>query len=944
MATVNHNIRRYVRLIKEHRRKVSLTPLDHMKYLEILVEMNQSNAPASLFDKVAKLIFANFEQSDQDAAPTKETLLSWIEKKVHPPELIHLSKAHKSVLGDCPSGRSVSITHFDYEYQLALLLSNEEIMKPENLLFPNLDDPFELTPVDGPLEDVNSGFFHHKMVRFLCKWKNDLLFPLVDFCDGTNVSRNSLEPYLRCFGILNRKTRNKPESWFALGFFEPLVNFSPLDPNQKYESTDKLNDYHHVLKFLMKDCVKLEETGFIFDLDLGTNRKFEVVFRPVTQLVLGDCKGADALCGRFGSHRKTKGICRDCDCPSLEASSSIWQCNFLDRATMKNKTAEELKVLSFWKLSHNAFDFVNQHVPDVWGVFGITPPEILHLFYIGLCVYLCQGFIFQRSGAMRKYLDASAISLYTNNKRQSLRGMPHLAAYRNGFVTDVAMTTGKEKFSKVFLLYLFLMKTDIARNLVTQKPKRNEPQPTRQHIKEWIYLLESSLALSSFMKLESIERNDLLQRIKVLEDEVNVVEDSFFQRQIRRYMKLFKRLVKREKGQGLDLVKFHQLLHIFKYILHHGSPANSDGSRPEAVGKFLIKNPGRRTQIRLSLLTLHTAIKMVEQRNIQDFAKLVLRRDDRRFQSKKLYKFFMFPSEIEDDDIEDDDDSLQDEDTDSDEEIILHHTRIDNPNLRKRKHYHLSGSIYELYIHKHGNEMEMKIDWKTKVKYTNLWSKNFLLGLERRLFTDLGHAGGTIRLSKSIIGRTSLKVIKPGEDPVRYTAHPSFRSGLPWFDWVLLDWGPLGCIPARLLMILETTDLAENDFVYNTNGEGNDDRPDNEILNQTSLLKPQKIYLVVRSARQAIEPPSDLNFKFYSRLSSHITLEESFCIVSVSCLVGPAYVIANIPYGDAEADTESIRNFIMVKDFKEWSQYFINKENTEVYGRPLQQNNEEIEE
>jgi len=138
--------------------------------------------------------------------------------------------------------------------------------------------------------------------------------------------------------------------------------------------------------------------------------------------------------------------------------------------------------------------------------------------------------------------------------------------------------------------------------------------------------------------------------------------------------------------------------------------------------------------------------------------------------------------------------------------------------------------------------------------------------------------------------------------------------------------------------------LAENDFVYNTNGEGNDDRPDNEILNQTSLLKPQKIYLVVRSARQAIEPPSDLNFKFYSRLSSHITLEESFCIVSISCLIGPAYVIANIPYGDAEADTESIRNFIMVKDFKEWSQYFINKENTEVYGRPLQQNNEEIEE
>ena len=210
----------------------------------------------------------------------------------------------------------------------------------------------------------------------------------MDFCDGPNVSRNSLEPYLRCLGIFNRKTRNKPESWFALGFFEPLVNFSPLTPNQTYESTDKLNDYHHILKFLMKDCVALEKSGFVFDLDLGKGRVFDVVFWSVTQLVLGDCKCANVLAGRFGGHRGTKGICRDCDCPSLEASSSVWQCNFLDMFTMKSKTVEKLKQISFWKLPHNAFNYVNTHIPDVWGVFGITPPEILHLFYIGLCVSL----------------------------------------------------------------------------------------------------------------------------------------------------------------------------------------------------------------------------------------------------------------------------------------------------------------------------------------------------------------------------------------------------------------------------------------------------------------------------------------------------------------------------------------------------------------------------
>ena len=389
--------------------------------------------------------------------------MGWIQKKVHPPSLVSLSKPITTFINDCPSGRNVHITHFDYEYQLALILSNDEIMSPENLLLPNLDDPFELLDCEGPLEDINSGYFHQKMTRACCTRKGDLLFPFVDFCDGTNVSRNSIEPYLRCPGILKRAIRNKPESWFALGFFEPLVNYSPLLPNQKYTSVDKLNDYHHILAFLFRDVYKLEQTGFFFDLDLGEKGIRQVVFKPCTQLVLGDCKGADALCGRFGCHRGTKGLCRDCNVPSEKASDDRWECTFFDQYTMRSSTAEALNKLSFWKVPNNAFNKINAHLPDVFGIFGLTPPEILHLFYIGLCVYLCAGFISQRSGVMKKYLDSSAISLYINNKRQSLRGMPSLAAYRNGFTTDVAMTTGKEKFSKVFLLYLFMMKADIVK-------------------------------------------------------------------------------------------------------------------------------------------------------------------------------------------------------------------------------------------------------------------------------------------------------------------------------------------------------------------------------------------------------------------------------------------------------------------------------------------------
>jgi len=481
------------------------------------------------------------------------------------------------------------------------------------------------------------------------------------------------------------------------------------------------------------------------------------------------------------------------------------------------------------------------------------------------------------------------------------------------------------------------------RFLITQKPKKNEEKMTRRQVREWIHLLESSLALSSWLKSESVDRKDLEHRISIIEDGISEIRESYFQRQIRRYMKLFKRLVRREKGSGLDLVKFHQLLHIFKYVLHHGSLANCDGSRPEAVGKFLIKNPGRRTQIRLSLLTIQTAAKMVQQRNIHDFAKVCLRRNPRQFHSKKLYKFYMF-SEMSNEDSDDNSvssDSSDDEDqinVDDEQELIMN-GRLDNDRhatvrRRNRISYELSGSVYELYISALDNKM--KVNWLSKIDYRNLWKKRFLTGLERRLFLEVGRAGGTVNIRKSIIGRTSLKVFEPNKKPIRYNAHPNYRSGLPWYDWVMLNWGDDGIIPARLLMILETTNLTgEDDIIY----YGNEPIDRQLLRNQTSLLKPNSIYLVCKSARSQQEPHDENEYKFSSRLSYHVTLEDNFSIVSVGCLVGPAYVIANEPYGH-EGNAENIKNFIVVKDMQEWQKYFINRDDLENFGPvPLNNNN-----
>lgn len=244
---------------------------------------------------------------------------------------------------------------------------------------------------------------------------------------------------------------------------------------------------------------------------------------------------------------------------------------------------------------------------------------------------------------------------------------------------------------------------------------------------------------------------------------------------------------------------------------------------------------------------------------------------------------------------------------------------------QSNKYYDLSGSVDELYIS--ALDEKMKVNWLSKIDYKNIWKDTLLGGVERRLFYEVGRAGGTINVSKSIIGRTCLSVVQSKKKTLRYNAHPNHRSGLPWYDWVMLDWGDDGIIPARLFMILETTNLEDKDIVH----FGNEAIPQEYLNHQTSLLKANSFFLVVQSARKDRENHNENQYKYSLRLSYHITLEDEYAIVNVSCLHGPTYVVANAPFGN-EGSAEDIKDFIVVKDMKEWGKNFINREDTETFG------------
>ena len=455
------------------------------------------------------------------------------------------------------------------------------------------------------------------------------------------------------------------------------------------------------------------------------------------------------------------------------------------------------------------------------------------------------------------------------------------------------------------------------RQLTNGTKKRAGENLTTEDVRNWIYLLEQTLTLSSWMKLTSIDKNDLRERIRLLENDIDesIFEPSLFQREIRRYMRRFKRLVTREKEKNFEITKFHHLLHLYKYVLHHGSPANFDGSRPEAVGKFLIKNPGRKTQIRLSLLTLQTAHQIVIDRNISDFAKMILRVDPQFIKSNRLYHLFKNCNTeqelVYEDIIEQPEDHGEQDEADENFEQDIDPPIKDVADLRVI----CSGSKFS--ITHNGTQLSFK--WLSRTNYTSLWSRDFLNGLTSRLFTNLTSPGGTIIFGKDVVGFCSMTVSIKGGPPVVYHSHPNYRSGLSWHDWVLIDWGESDPVPARLMMILDMTLNEDEDFIY-----FNPDNDDDDI----DKIKSGMVYLVIHSAINSFEVPNEREFKYHSRLSSHIILEEGYCIVPLSSLVGPAYVISNISYL-REDNFDNISEYIHVKDHKDWGHLFINRIDSE---------------
>jgi len=956
----------------------------YLPYASLLKLTTRPGVPDKMYDEIAKHISLHWSLKEDfntggGAPPSRKTLTKWIDSKVHGSEKhIKDSKPFQENL-QLPSGRSVILTKNNLVYQLALMFSDDDLMRPENLIFPDPHNPEKIPDFNTmPLGDVNTGIFYQETSNALNEYisfekryseaigpeeypKIPMSFQL--FIDGTMVARNSVEPISMCPCIFKREIRNLARSWFILGYIEPECNYvgthTPPTTNARGEQIKKLEDYHAIVGDILADFSKLQTTGFLLKVPVpsvhdkqtfvstegGFGSSWDnlseyrtIHFFPVLQLVISDCKGANTLAGRYGGHSKVKCLVRDCDVPSSDGDLPRHSCKMFLHLKMKELIEERLNELSFHKLQKNGFDDIVIGWNARYRHFGLSPPEILHMFWLGLCDYLWEGFYEKIGGDARSKLNLVSIRnvvwltrqtkeekdfFVTEDKGKGFQVMsmyPSVACFRNGIAKSRVMMHGKEKFSRIFLLYCCFLDSDFIELLSNHKKRNSDFTWDRDKVKEWFTLLGWSLSLNMWFASKEHDRKFFCPGIPaggmdtpLTKDELLAIE-PIAQVAMRDYLLLYKKLVNRSAGEGLRLTKFHEMLHLVHYTAIHGSMTNFDGSRPESIGKSLVKDPGARSQHQVALLTFQAATKLRDSRSLDSLATVIKSSSPHLFQRYQMERCFMDTREIR---------------ADAAVKVIYLNENGEKKNKcipQKKKQpnnvdcnsIRLNGTRFTLSI---GSSGTLCFSWQSKTEYKSTWNNIVFKYLEENLRLGSEEHLGTYKSCK-FHGFTELTVVfresTQESKVVKYRAHPTYRGKTNWHSWADVEWifenGSKKYYPARIIMFFTpcSTELAQSLF----------------NLGNFSGLSESNAYALIQSVDSSKGKQTYQWPRLNGGIHVHHTMEPSFLIVPVEAMVTSVTMIPNNFYAvDNEAGARLSMN---VKECTEilpssfWAEHFYN--------------------
>ena len=412
------------------------------------------------------------------------------------------------------------------------MLTDPRIRDEDYLFWDN--DPF--APPPGNLDyvkDVNTGLSYTETYRSLIKNpEKQILLPVIFYIDGANTGQFVDLPITAVkisLGIFSRKARNKFHFWETLGYIPAytgntskgkrnLRNANHLESRimgQNIDSDDgvvannklpKAQDLHTILDKIFEEYIKIQNTGFIWDLFYNGKLYKDVEFVLFTPFMKLDSDEAEKLCGKYTSRGlNTAGLCRYCECPSDETDNPL--ANYpmktpakIQRLVDRNRR-EDLKNMA-QQYIQNACYKLRFGTHNNQGVHGACPMEMLHQLLLGMFKYIEQVFMTQigSTSDLAAEIDGRCQVLGAILSRQSDRNFPK-TTFPNGIMKGKLMA--QEHPGVILVLACALKSTEIRDKL---KRKRKALFAGTGLMEDWQTLFETLLQWERWLNSEEMPK------------------------------------------------------------------------------------------------------------------------------------------------------------------------------------------------------------------------------------------------------------------------------------------------------------------------------------------------------------------------------------------------------------------------------------------------------
>ena len=716
---------------------------------------------------------------------------------------MHHKKPVEKVVRLPVSKEVVRIPVFDAEDCVVNLLTNPKL-EDDDFDFFN-EDPLAPPPPDlDYIGNVNTGSAFRETYKRMITGPNQQLIGIIFYIDGATTGHFVDLPITAVkfsLSIFTREARLKEHTWAILGYL-PQVKIAEgrgkkifqeskhleaeevdlldgegeeidVDGDQSDDSdTDftmvKAQDFHFMLSIILDSFVKvINDRGMLWEFVYKNHLYPKVHLKFAIMMVRCDTDEADVLCGKYKTRTgNVKQLCRQCHCPTKDSDNH--------RANYRPKTQKEIqKLVSKDKIDQ--LQEISQHyIKNAWykcrfnlandrGIHGACPSEMLHAMQLGIFKYVRDIFFayIGKDAQVAHEINALARIYGKLLSHQSERSLPN-TNFSKGIKEGRLMA---KDYRGILLIMAAVLMSTSGRDLLSTK--RKFKMDTRKD--DWLLLVELLLEWESFLCSRKMKKSHVARLDK----------------KHRYIMYIMKKVAKRSEGMGLNIMKFHAIVHMMEDILTNGVPLEFDTAANESH---------------------HKASK---------YAALLTQRNEAKFLMQVAVRLWEFDvlnyalNEISTG-IRPSDYFLVD-DSDSSLSVMSIEASDSSPNSSQSDESSSSSDQSETIIKTDDAMIQVGYDSEDDEITFNMVSR----GQHRdktSINTELLHF--LFRLQEEVFDylRDNFLPIytRHQRGDVIFHAHPNYRGQGPWKDWAIIDWGPgYGQLPCHIHAFVKLQGLPE---------------------------------------------------------------------------------------------------------------------------------------